>query len=148
MRRSLRMRIAAAAAAVVVGIVSLAVLSLPDPPSGLAGVVRAAGERSAVQHPVTSVLLEFRAWDTFLEVGVLLLAVIGASALAGLPGAARSVAGEPVAVPLVWLVRLVVPGLVLAAGHVLLLGASAPGRCVLAAVAPIVGGLERAFPVG
>lgn len=108
-------------------VVAMAIYKLPPSPRTLGIAVRGAGDRAASSHPVTAVLLEFRAWDTFLEVGVLLLAVLGATALSGLPGTARAVAGGPVHVPLVWLVRLAVPGLILAAGHVLLVGSHAPG---------------------
>lgn len=129
MLHSPAMRVAAFAAATVLGVVVFwALLAMPPPPVGLAAAVRDAGARSAVAHPVTAVLLEFRAWDTCLEVGVLLLAVIGATTLAGIPKVPRrSAPGETVQLPLVWLVRIVVPGLVLAAGHVLLLGTMAPG---------------------
>ncbi|RFA31032.1 hypothetical protein CAI21_03405 [Alkalilimnicola ehrlichii] len=40
---------------------------------------------SGVDHPVTAVLLNFRSWDTLLEVGVLVLAVLAARAVQGEP---------------------------------------------------------------
>lgn len=36
---------------------------------------------SEIVHPVTAVLLAFRAWDTMLEIGVLLIAVVAAQAV-------------------------------------------------------------------
>jgi multisubunit Na+/H+ antiporter MnhB subunit len=117
--------LAAAAATTLAAIVIVAIVSLPGTTGGLSVEVAAAMDRSGVRHPVTAVLLEFRAWDTLLEVGVLLLAVLGARLLHGATGATG--VAEHVELPLTWLIRLVVPVLVLTAGHVLLQGASAPG---------------------
>ena len=39
--------------------------------------IDAAMAQSGVDHPVTAVLLNFRAWDTLLELAVLLLALLG-----------------------------------------------------------------------
>jgi multisubunit Na+/H+ antiporter MnhB subunit len=126
--RSVALRAPAAAAALVIGaIVLLAARSLPDAPSSLAGEVAAAVERSGVRHPVTAVLLAFRAWDTFLELAVLLLAVLGAGLIAGAVTPERAAFERSVEMPLLWLIRLVAPGLVLLAGAVLLQGATGPG---------------------
>ena len=54
-----------------------AVRILPSEPSGLTGVVDSQMANSGVEHPVTAVLLNFRGYDTWLELGVLLLAVMG-----------------------------------------------------------------------
>jgi uncharacterized MnhB-related membrane protein len=59
-----------------------AVLSLPLGGEGLAGRALAALPRSGTTNPVTAALLNYRAYDTLLELGVLLLAVIGAWAMA------------------------------------------------------------------
>ena len=48
-----------------------------DAPPGLANAVSSLQEQSGVESPVTAVLLNFRGYDTLLEVMVLLLAVIG-----------------------------------------------------------------------
>lgn len=90
-------------------------------------VVSRLGE-SGVSHPVTAVLLNFRAYDTLLEVGVILIALLGAEALqpvgrAG--GTARLSAGsDPL---LAALVRAVVPLMVLVAGYLLWAGSTRPG---------------------
>ena len=52
---------------------------------GLADAVADLQERSGVESPVTAVLLNFRGYDTLLEVMVLLLAVIGAWSLTKAP---------------------------------------------------------------
>lgn len=77
---------------------------------------------SGVSHPVTAVLLNFRAWDTFLELAVLLLALAGSKQLA--PSKYRY--------PTPW--RLLgawsswlAPLTVLVGGYLLWRGSSAPG---------------------
>lgn len=77
---------------------------------------------SGVSNPVTAVLLNFRAYDTLLELAVLLAALLGILAL----GPARQVyqAADPL---LVSLVRWLVPLLVVMAGYLLWAGAHAPG---------------------
>jgi multisubunit Na+/H+ antiporter MnhB subunit len=121
-------RIAAAAVAVPLAVLlAAAVLRLPAEPAALAGVVERELERSGVSHPVTAVLLNFRAYDTWLELGVLLVA---AAALLAVRRAhdLRDVpvprAADPV---LTALAGLMVPLMVLAAGYLLWLGSHAPG---------------------
>lgn len=77
---------------------------------------------SGVSNPVTSVLLNFRAYDTLLEVAVLLAAILGIWAV-GREAPGFLPAGEV----LESLVGLVVPLLILAAGYLLWVGAFAPG---------------------
>jgi multisubunit Na+/H+ antiporter MnhB subunit len=73
---------------------------------------------------VTAVLLNFRGYDTLLEVAVLLLALIAAWSLR-LDPPARS--PDRPGLVLRELVRLLVPVLVVLAGYLLWLGAHAPG---------------------
>jgi multisubunit Na+/H+ antiporter MnhB subunit len=87
-------------------------------------------ERAAetgVAHPVTAVLLGFRAYDTLLEVAVLLAALAGVWALErGRPAVPppAGAAQEPV---LAALVRGIVPLTVIAAVYLTWLGSYAPG---------------------
>ncbi|HSB22087.1 MAG TPA: hydrogenase subunit MbhD domain-containing protein, partial [Burkholderiaceae bacterium] len=53
------------------------VLALPASWSGLTGAALEQLGRSGVSNPVTATLLNYRAYDTLLEIGVLLLAVLG-----------------------------------------------------------------------
>lgn len=77
---------------------------------------------SGVSNPVTAVLLNFRAYDTLLELAVLLTAVLGIFAL----GKARP--GYRFAGPVFdSLARWLVPVLILTAGYLLWVGAHAPG---------------------
>jgi multisubunit Na+/H+ antiporter MnhB subunit len=77
---------------------------------------------SGVTNPVTAVLLNFRAYDTLLELAVLLAAVLGIQAL----GPARP-AVRPAGPLLAALVRWLVPVLVVTGGYLLWIGAKAPG---------------------
>lgn len=101
-----------------------AVLSLPDQAQGLQPAVAEQMERSGVAHPVTAVLLNFRGYDTLLEMTVLLLALLGVWSLGGLPSARPESAPGPV---LDTLKRLLVPVLVVVAAYLLWAGAHAPG---------------------
>ena len=78
---------------------------------------------SGVTNPVTAVLLNYRGYDTPLEVGVLLLAIAGAWCCAAEMARRRS-AGPPAAD--VAAARLL-PVLVLSAGYLLWIGVFAPG---------------------
>lgn len=78
--------------------------------------------RSGVSNPVTAVLLNFRAYDTLLELAVLLAAILGIWS----SGPARS-GYRPAGEVLTALVAWVVPLLILAGGYLLWVGAHAPG---------------------
>jgi multisubunit Na+/H+ antiporter MnhB subunit len=75
-----------------------------------------------VEHPVTAVLLNIRSYDTWLELVVLLLGLIGVIAVRGgralPPATALPRAGDL----LVGLVRILVPAMVMVAGYLLWLG--------------------------
>jgi multisubunit Na+/H+ antiporter MnhB subunit len=77
---------------------------------------------SGVSNPVTAVLLNFRAYDTLLELAVLLSAVLGIFAL----GRERS-AYRPAGPVFEGLARWLTPVLILTAGYLLWVGAHAPG---------------------
>lgn len=108
-----------------------AALDLSGEPDGLTAQVSENMENSGVSHPVTAVLLNFRGYDTFLEVAVLALAVLGVLAVRrdrdlqpALDMPSSRLHDDPV---MDWLVRLLVPLLVLAGGYLLWRGTSAPG---------------------
>ena len=88
----------------------------------LAKSVRANLANSGVSNPVTAVLLNFRAYDTLLELAVLLTAVLGIFALS------EERTGYLPAGPVFnGLVSWLVPALILMAGYLLWVGAHAPG---------------------
>ena len=123
--RSLRVfrRVLALLLLVLAGGLAYAVLSLPDQAVGLSEQVRTNMETSGVSNPVTAVLLNFRGYDTLLEMGVLLVALLGVWSL-GVAAAHRRVDPEPV---LSFLVGWLVPMMLLMAGYLLWVGATAPG---------------------
>ncbi|UAW98695.1 Na(+)/H(+) antiporter subunit B [Halopseudomonas nanhaiensis] len=77
---------------------------------------------SGVEHPVTAVLLNFRGWDTLLELVVLMLALLGVRQLR--PAAERFAPAWTVL--LAW-ARLLAPVGVVIAGYLLWRGSHAPG---------------------
>jgi len=140
---------------VLVGVLSIAllaalgwaVLSLPLRPTGLTGASLARLPESGVTNPVTAVLLNYRGYDTLLEIGVLLLAIIAVWSLRRGEWPVRHLHDRPL---LMSLLRVVLPVLVLAAGYLLWIGAFAPGGAFQggallggAIVLVMLGGLAR-----
>lgn len=99
------------------------VLSLPPYAAGLSTEVTANLESSGVSNPVTAVLLNFRGYDTLLEMVVLLAALLGVWSLGGL-ALGRETAPGPV---LDTLSRFLTPVFILVAAYLLWVGAHAPG---------------------
>jgi multisubunit Na+/H+ antiporter MnhB subunit len=104
-----------------------AVLSLPPQAVGLSEVVQAELLQSGVQSTVTAVLLYFRGYDTLLEIGVLLVALLGAWSFRPTWVGRRALRTPAPGPLLVALVRLLVPSMVLVATYLVWLGAHAPG---------------------
>jgi multisubunit Na+/H+ antiporter MnhB subunit len=96
---------------------------LAEPSPGLSQMVSERLDESGVEHPVTAVLLNFRGYDTLLELAVLLLALIGVWSLATAPNLGDE-APEPV---LAALSRLLAPLMILIAAYLVWVGAHAPG---------------------
>ena len=80
-------------------------------------------DASGVSNPVTAVLLNFRGYDTLLEMFVLLLALLGVWSLGGLPPQRT----EPTGPILNSLAVILIPVLILLAGYFLWAGAHGPG---------------------
>jgi multisubunit Na+/H+ antiporter MnhB subunit len=131
-------RLAALLAAALGAVLLDAVLALPAPEIALSALVEARMEESGVRHSVTAVLLNFRGYDTLLEVAVLLLAALGVLALRpAAPTPVSSSRPDPGPI-LAALMRLVLPLAVLAAGYLLWAGARRPGGAFQAAA--VLGG--------
>lgn len=113
------------------GALVAAVWTLPPRPADLGGEVLRRLAESGVRHPVTAVLLNFRGYDTLLEVAVLLLAGIGllAGAGPGIPG--LRLCGAQASLKA--LARRLAPAMVITAGYLLWMGAHAPGGAFQAA---------------
>lgn len=100
-----------------------AVLSMPEPVEGLPEILVDNMELAGVSNPVTAVLLNFRGYDTLLEMGVLLVALLGMWSLGGMPDYHESSPGLVLDI----MSRQLVPVLILVAGYLLWVGADAPG---------------------
>ncbi|NEV63229.1 MnhB domain-containing protein [Thiorhodococcus minor] len=95
---------------------------------------------TGVSHPVTAVLLNYRGYDTLLEIAVLLLALLGILAAGGAAGSAAPKAAHPM---LQASARLAAPLMILVAVYLLWAGAFLPGGAfqagaVLAAAAVLL----------
>jgi multisubunit Na+/H+ antiporter MnhB subunit len=99
-----------------------AILAIPGFNDGLVVQVTEQLRQSGVEHSVTAVLLNFRAYDTMLEVAVLLLALVGVWAVSTtelrLPAPAGVLRG---------MVGLLLPPGLLVGGYLLWVGAYQPG---------------------
>jgi multisubunit Na+/H+ antiporter MnhB subunit len=123
--------------AVVLALISLLLMTvwtLPRTGKGLAGLVNSTLAASGTEHPVTAVLLNFRGYDTWLELGILLLAVFGVLCIrrsSGLDSVALPPATNPI---LENMVMLITPFILLVSGYLLWRGAFAPGGAFQAGV--------------
>ncbi|WP_019626643.1 hydrogenase subunit MbhD domain-containing protein [Thioalkalivibrio sp. ALJT] len=119
-----RTRLPALTFALVVG--SLLVTTLWHQPdaAGLEPVVDAHMDASGVDHPITAVLLNFRAYDTFLELAIVLVALLGAWSL----GRHDRIPARPAPGPILpGTLRLLVPVAVVTGVYVLWAGSHQPG---------------------
>lgn len=103
---------------------------VPMVPDLVPDMVAAAMPDSGVGHPVTAVLLNFRAWDTLLELMVLLLALTGVRQL--YPGLPLKQSGTQQSASQIWPLmqvwaQFLAPILVLTGGYLLWRGADGPG---------------------
>jgi multisubunit Na+/H+ antiporter MnhB subunit len=115
-----------------------AIVQTPDNAGSTLHSVLESMPDSGVTHPVTAVLLNFRAFDTLLEIGVLLLTLIAVWALDLRLPRAETLPTSPVFTSLL---RVSGPLLVLIAGYLLWAGASAPGGAFQAGAVLAGGGL-------
>lgn len=131
---------AVAAALALAGIFIFALLDLPFAERPLPAMVDAHMGISGVEHPVTAVLLNYRGYDTLLEIAVLLLALLGMLAVTPVAGRAASATPNPV---LRTFASVATPLSIIAAGYLLWAGAHRPGGAfqagaVLAAAAVLL----------
>ena len=108
----------------IASMVGYAVLSLPESAENLQGLVDNNLAISGVSNPVTAVLLNFRVYDTFLEMVVLLAALLGVWSIKEVPIESMTDFKNPV---LHTLVDLLVPFSILVSIYLLWVGAHAPG---------------------
>ncbi|KAA1262004.1 putative monovalent cation/H+ antiporter subunit B [Rubripirellula obstinata] len=119
---------------VIVGVLGTAILSLPPEASGLQPLVDQSLDESGAKNPVTAVLLNFRGYDTMLELIVMLLAVIGARALTNGETWCQTKPDVEEMDPLLHgFVRLITPLMIVVAGYLLWVGGHEPGGAFQAA---------------
>ena len=131
---SLRRAVVLVLVTALAGMLGHAVLGLPREPAGLTTEVAARLAETGVEHAVTAVLLNFRGYDTWLELGVLLLALTGCLGVLqrrDLTGAEPPGNPSELLTALVW---MLVPVMVLVAGYLLWLGKAAAGGAFQAGV--------------
>ncbi len=138
--RFLRMASTLATAALAVFLVT-ALLDMPDEAVGLTDLAALHMAQSGVDHPVTAVLLNFRAYDTWLEIGVLLMAAMGMLLFhrrSDLMDIRLMPSPEPV---LDWLIKLLFPMMVLVSGYLLWMGKYSSGGAFQSGVVLGAGGV-------
>ncbi|VAX38203.1 Na(+) H(+) antiporter subunit B [hydrothermal vent metagenome] len=101
------------------------VLTLSEDTPGLGNKVREALSSSGVENPVTAVILNFRAYDTFLEIGVLFLVAISIHALYEFAPIRLQInmAGRI----LTAFLHMLIPLMIIIAFYLLWIGSSGPG---------------------
>lgn len=124
-RRLLRAAVLVLAIAIAAVFVT-ALLELPASSVRLAPEVDARLSGSGASHPVTAVLLNFRGYDTLLEIAVLLLALLGVLAAGSEQSGLHWMRGSPQPV-LQSTTRAVAPLMVMVAGYLLWAGSHRPG---------------------
>jgi multisubunit Na+/H+ antiporter MnhB subunit len=121
----------ASSAAAFAAVLVLAILTLEAAPVRLPELVQAAMPAHAIAHPVTAVLLDFRGYDTLLEIAVLLLALLTIVAVRDAPPASAS--GVVPDAVLTAVARIAVPLMVMVGMYLLWAGAHRPGGAFQAA---------------
>ena len=93
---------------------------------------------SGVENPVTAVLLNFRGYDTLLEIGVLLLAALSVLSVVPSPAIFSQSPPSPI---LILLLRLLLPFIIIVGGYILWIGKYAPGGAFQAGAILAAGGI-------
>ena len=100
---------------------------------------------SGVENPVTAVLLNFRGYDTLLEIGVLLLAAVGVLSVAPALEMGSDSGPSPI---LQLLLRMLLPFIILVSGYILWIGKYAPGGAFQAGAVLAAGGILAVSATG
>jgi len=118
-------RLAALGCLAIGGVLTAAITVTWSQPAPMTALVHTHLPASGVQNPVTAVILNFRAYDTWLEIGVLLIAAIGVS-VCGKPR--TPLATDDFAIPVLqFFVRWLRPSVLLVAIYLVWVGDKAPG---------------------
>lgn len=107
--------------------IGVAIHSLPEASEGLTETVDDAMPRAGVTNKVTAVLMNFRAFDTLLEVTVLVTAVLGVLLMTNAPLTFGSAHREVRNAVLTSFTHVVSPLIVVTGGYLLWVGSHEPG---------------------
>jgi multisubunit Na+/H+ antiporter MnhB subunit len=135
---------------IVIAAVCRSILTLDRNSVGLSQVVYENLSLSGVQNPVTAVILNFRSYDTLLELGVLFLVAISIHALHVFQPTILRTEMPPSSPILILFLHLLTPVMILLSAFLLWIGAEAPGGAfqagaILAAVGILLFLGEAAF---
>ena len=128
----------AAAAASLAVVLARGLWELPPYPDRLQRLVSENMAFSGVENQVTAVLLNFRGYDTLLEIGVLLLALVGVLSAGPFSAPSSTLAPRPI---LMLLLRRLLPFIILFSGYILWIGKYAPGGAFQAGALLAGGGI-------
>lgn len=126
-------------------IIATTVIALPPTAPGLSVEMSTNAETIHIKNVVTAVLLDFRGYDTLLEISVLMLATVAVLSLRVPPGEGRGrLAGES-GLLLGSLAQLVAPFMIVIAGFLVWVGSSGPGGAFQAGAVLGAGGILLAL---
>lgn len=114
-------------AAGIFAVIVRAVVSLPSQTEGLSVQVAGAADKSGISNVVTAVLLDFRGYDTLLEIAVLMLATVAVLSLREDPRALYRQISDRATPVLASLTGLLVPLALVVAVHLVWIGSTQPG---------------------
>ncbi|WP_372723361.1 Na(+)/H(+) antiporter subunit B [Novipirellula sp.] len=117
----------------ITGAIVVAIFRLPSEAIGLSDAAIANLDAAGAKNPVTAVLLNFRGYDTLLEILVLLLAVIGARVLTASDASLVVEPAQSANPVLLGFIRILAPVMIMVAGYLLWVGGHAPGGAFQAA---------------
>ncbi len=121
-------------------VLGMAMFHMPEG-GGLTALTEASLPHSGVEHPVTAVLLNYRSYDTWLEIGVLVVAMLAIFCAGGFEGFRRPEQGPDSDPVIESLARLLAPLMVMVAGYLLWLGKAYPGGAFQAGVVLAAAGI-------
>ena len=127
------------------GLIGRAVLALPPTGDGLADPMRAGAKASGITNVITAVLLDFRGYDTQLEISVLMLATVAVLSLREkTTSSERRLTGDS-GLLLGSLTKLLTPFMIVVAGFLVWIGSSGPGGAFQAGAVLGAGGILLAL---
>ncbi len=114
-------------ALVMFAVIVNALSGLPSTGEGLSAEVHDAAAQVGISNPVTAVLLDFRGYDTLLEIAVLMLATVTVLSLREESRVLRRPISRPADPVLATLTKLLVPLALIVTVHLVWIGSTLPG---------------------